>query len=114
MLGFSSLFAFEHLTSENFDEKIKGKKVVVDFYASWCPPCKIVAKNLKEYKKIKPKDVTIYKVDIDEHKALLKRFKIQSIPTLMYFKDGKLLKTDVGIQSFGQIQKRVIQHFINK
>ena len=49
LLSYASLFAFEELTVQNFDDKIKGKNVIVDIYATWCPPCKIVAQNLEEF-----------------------------------------------------------------
>jgi thioredoxin 1 len=103
----SSLFAFEHLTVDNIDEKLKGKKVILDFYASWCPPCKIIAKNLETYSETKPDEITIYKVDIDDQRDLVGKFGVESIPTLLYIKDGEIKKLSVGLQSLDQINDNV-------
>ena len=103
----SSLFAFEHLTVDNIDEKLKGKKVILDFYASWCPPCKIIAKNLETYDSTKPEEITIYKVDIDDQRDLVGKFGVESIPTLLYIKDSEIKKLSVGLQSLDQINDNV-------
>lgn len=108
----SSLFAFEHLTVDNIDEKIKGKKVIIDFYASWCPPCKIIAKNLIAYDSIKPDEITIYKVDIDDQRELVSKFGVVSIPTLVYINDGKIVNLTVGVQSSDQIKANVTSYLL--
>lgn len=99
LVSFSSLFGFEHLTAQNIDEKLKDKNVIVDFYATWCPPCHVLAKNLIEFDKIKSQDVTIYKVDIDKNRDLAQKYGIRGLPTVVYFKDGKLIKNKLGLQS---------------
>lgn len=103
--SFSSLFAYEHLTPENIDEKLKNKKAIVDFYATWCAPCHVLAKNLDEFNKIKPDDITIFKVDIDKHKELVEKYNIKGLPTLVYFKDGKLIKSKLGLQTVNSLVK---------
>lgn len=103
IFGFMSLFAFDHLNPNNIDEKLKNKNAIVDFYAVWCPPCKILAKKLIEFDKIKPSDVVIYKVDIDQHMELAKRYNVQSLPTLVYFKDGKMITKEVGIKDENEL-----------
>lgn len=100
-----SLFAFEELTTENFETKIKDKNAIIDFYAVWCPPCKVLNRRLQEFEIIKPDNVEIYKVNIDEQLALAKKYKITKLPSLVYFKDGKALKTIVGIQSPDELLK---------
>lgn len=100
-----SLFAFEELNSDNFETKIKDKNAIIDFYAVWCPPCKVLNRKLQEFEIIKPDNVEIFKVNIDEQLALAKKYKITKLPSLVYFKDGKPLKTIVGIQSADELLK---------
>lgn len=104
---FNSLFAFEHLNKENFDTKVKNKKVILDFYASWCPPCKIVSKQLKQYQTLHKNKVHIFKVNIDAQRELMDRFNVKSIPTLIYLKDGKPLFKEVGVRNNKEIASNV-------
>lgn len=97
LLSVVSLFAYEELTIENFDSKIKDKNVIIDFYASWCPPCKIVATNLEDFDVIKAENVEIYKVDVDAQLTLAKKYGVTKLPTIIYFKNGKPVKEYVGI-----------------
>lgn len=99
VFSFISVFAFEHLTLDTMDKKIEKGNYIVDFYATWCPPCKIVAKNLVEFDKQKPKKVTIYKVDIDAQMDLARKYNITRLPTLVYIKDGKVMMDEVGVKS---------------
>lgn len=109
----SFLFAFEEINANNFDEKIKSKNVIVDFYAVWCPPCKIVAKHLKIYDKKSSDDVTIYKIDIDKNREILARFDIKSLPTLVYIKEGKPVFKEVGVRNHKIIAQNVKKYLIN-
>ena len=70
---------------------------IVDVYASWCPPCKIVATNLEDFDVIKPENVEIYKVDVDAQLTLAKKYGVTKLPTIIYFKNGKPVKEYVGI-----------------
>jgi len=103
----TTLFAFENITTANFDEKVKGKKVILDFYATWCPPCKIISKNLKEYEKTKTDDVVVYKINIDEQRDLLGRFDVRSIPTLVYLDNGEPVYKEVGVSNAKEISANV-------
>lgn len=102
--SFASLFAFEQLTDKNFEEKLKNKNAIVDFYAVWCPPCKVLNKRLQAFDKIKTEDITIYKVNIDKYRDLAIANKISQLPSLVYFKNGKALKKIVGIQSVEELK----------
>lgn len=107
MFSVVSVFAFEHLNVMNIDEKLENKNVIVDFYATWCPPCKIMTKNIAAYDKVKSPDVTIYKVDVDQEPELSEKFSIRTIPTLIYFKNGKLVKQEVGIKTIPELKANV-------
>jgi thioredoxin 1 len=87
------------LTTGNFvDETSKGI-VMVDFWATWCMPCKAMAPVIEEIAIQTKGKVKVGKVDIDKNGRLANQFGIQSIPTVMIFKDGKLMETFVGVQS---------------
>ncbi|QKF78757.1 thioredoxin [Arcobacter defluvii] len=106
-----SVFAYENLTIDNFESKIKDKNVIVDFYATWCPPCKILANNLEDFDVIKPDNIEIYKVDIDEQLVLAKKYGVSKLPTLLYFKDGKAIKEYVGVLSKEELLQTTKEDF---
>ncbi|BAK74531.1 co-chaperone YbbN [Arcobacter sp. L] len=106
-----SVFAYENLTIDNFESKIKDKNVIVDFYATWCPPCKILANNLEDFDVIKPDNVEIYKVDIDEQLVLAKKYGVSKLPTLLYFQDGKAIKEYVGVLSKEELLQTTKEDF---
>lgn len=66
------------------------KRVLIDFYADWCGPCQMLSPILEELSNI-DKDLEIIKINVDEQQEIAQQFKIMSIPTLLYFKDGKLI-----------------------
>ena len=76
-----SLFSYEELNMDNFESKIKDKNVIVDFYAPWCPPCKVLAENLKDFELVKPDNVEVFKVNIDNELILAKKYGV-SVPQL--------------------------------
>lgn len=78
---------------ENFDELINEDLVVVDFYADWCGPCKMMHPVLDE---IKMEKIKVVKVNVDENEELARKYGIMSIPTLLLFKNGKLISTKNG------------------
>lgn len=106
-----SLFAFEHLESNNINEKLSGKNAIIDFYATWCPPCKVIEKNLIEYDKVKPTNIIIYKVDIDQYMDIAKRYNVRSLPTLVYVKDGKVVGKEIGIRDVSQLAASSMKYF---
>jgi thioredoxin 1 len=111
LFSFVSLFAFEHLDNKNIDDKIKGKNVIIDFYATWCPPCKVLAKNLIKFDKIKPSNVVIYKIDIDKEMDLAKKYNVKSLPTLVYLKDGKVVAKKIGVSSVDNLVTHSMKYF---
>src|SRR5436305_3874717 len=86
------------LTDTNFEETIKASKipVLVDFWAAWCGPCRRVGPIVEELAKEYEGKLTVAKVDIDQNQEVTVRHGIQSIPTLMIFKDGKLQDRMIG------------------
>jgi thioredoxin 1 len=86
------------LTESSFDEEIGAatEPVVVDFWAEWCGPCKMIAPILGEIATENAGKLTIGKVNVDEHPGLAMRFDVMSIPTLIVFQDGKPAKRMVG------------------
>jgi thioredoxin 1 len=85
------------LTKENFETEVlqSSKPVLVDFWASWCHPCKMLAPVLEEAA-AEVTGVTVGKVNVDEESSLAEKYGVMSIPTLLLFKDGKLVKRGVG------------------
>lgn len=83
---------------ERFEDLITSNiPVLVDFFAEWCGPCKAMKPILEELKGIKWEKVRIVKVDVDKHKEIATYYQIQSVPTLMIFKDGKQLWRQSGV-----------------
>lgn len=86
-----------HINHESFEKIIAqdGKTVLVDFWATWCGPCRMIAPVLEEVAKERP-DVTVCKVDVDEERELALEYGISSIPTLLVFRDGKVVNQSIG------------------
>ncbi len=87
-----------NLTSDNFEQEIAAAKLaVVDFWASWCGPCKMQSPIIEELSE-EVSDVRFCKVNVDEQGALSGQYKIRSIPTIIFFKDGKQVELSVGLK----------------
>lgn len=83
----------KYLEKNNFEEEIKKEKILVDFYADWCGPCKMMGTVLETM------DANILKVNVDNYPEIAKQFGIMSIPTLMIFEDGKAIAKNVGFMT---------------
>lgn len=100
-----------HLTDDTFDETIKHAQgpVLVDFWAAWCPPCKVISPYLDQIAGEVEGRATVAKVNVDENGDLSARFGIRSIPTLVIMKDGRVVD-----QTIGAMQKDEIRSFLQK
>lgn len=89
------------LTSDNFKETISTatKPVIIDFYADWCVPCKMVTPILEDIAENSSDDCTVYKVNIDDNPELASEFSVMTIPNIIAFKDGNAHKRVIGVQT---------------
>ena len=88
--------------SNNFNDLVKEGKILVDFYATWCGPCKMLSPVLEEISTDRS-DVKIIKVDIDECEDIARQLGIMSIPTMIVFKDGKIMDKKIGFSQKEEI-----------
>ena len=101
----------ELLNKENFNTKVLegDKPVLVDFYATWCGPCKMLAPVLEGVAADYAGQVEIYKVDIDENDAVTSAYGIEVVPTLILFHKGEIVARTSGFRSKGDICKMIDQ-----
>ena len=95
----------KHITDASFEADVlqPGSTVLVDFWAEWCGPCKMIAPILDEVATAYQGKLSIAKMNVDENRAMPAKFGIRGIPTLMLFKNGELAATKVGALSKGQL-----------
>jgi thioredoxin 1 len=100
-----------HVTDDSFAENVERAKglVIVDFWATWCTPCRAIAPILEDLAKSNVGKVQITKLDVDVNQRTSMRFNVRSIPTLLFFRDGKHVDTVVGM-----VPKSVLQDRINQ
>jgi thioredoxin 1 len=97
-----------HIGSNEFNETIKEGLVLVDFYADWCGPCKMLAPVLEQFSNDN-NDVKVIKVNVDEASDLAEKYRIMSIPTLLLFKNGELDSVKQGFNT-----KPMLESWINE
>ncbi|MBO5595649.1 MAG: thioredoxin [Bacteroidales bacterium] len=84
-------------TNTNFDELLQdGKLVIVDFWATWCGPCRMLSPILDEVEEEMQDKISVVKVNVDDADEIAARYRIMSIPTLLFFKDGQVVDKTVG------------------
>src|SRR5262245_46107900 len=96
------------LTADNFDATALAadRTVVVDFWAEWCPPCRALAPAIEALAGERP-EVVVGKLDVDRHPAVAERFGVQSIPTVLVFRNGQLSARSVGLVPIGRLYELV-------
>ena len=102
------------VTDNTFQEKVieasKEKPVLVDFWATWCGPCKMLSPLVEELAGEKAEQLNVAKIDVDENQAVSSQFGIMSIPTLILFKDGKPVKQLVGYMPKARLLSQIEQY----
>lgn len=93
------------LTKSNFEDEVlnSNKPVLVDFWATWCGPCQMIAPIVEEIAEEYEGSIKVGKVNVDEEMALASAFQVTSIPTLMVFKNGKLVNSTIGYRTKNEI-----------
>jgi thioredoxin 1 len=100
------------LTDSTFDEEIAGSTadvVIVDFWAEWCGPCKMIAPILEEIASEQSGKLRIAKLNVDDNPDVARRFEVMSIPTLIVFKDGQPAKRMIGAKGKGQLLQELAE-----
>ena len=97
------------INSQEFDNTIESGVVVVDFFATWCGPCKMLSPVIDELSG-ELENVNFVKVDIDQSLELAQQFRISTVPTMMIFKNGKPVETLVGFMPKDQLKNAIAKH----
>lgn len=98
--------------TSNFKEEVilSEKLVLVDLYATWCGPCRALAPVLEEIAEKYQDQIKVVKVNVDEEESIAARFGVMSIPTVLFFRDGKTVASFVGLKSPSEIESIVEKH----
>lgn len=89
----------KYLENNDLDSKLKDKKILVDFYADWCGPCKMLGTILEEM------DFPILKINVDKFPELARKYGVMSIPTIILFDNGKEIKKNIGFLSKNELEE---------
>jgi len=100
------------LTDATFDEEIgaASEPVIVDFWAEWCGPCKMIAPILEEIAGEQAGKLTVAKLNVDDNPDIARRFEVMSIPTLIVFKDGEPVRRLIGAKGKGQLLQELDEY----
>ncbi|MCX8074734.1 MAG: thioredoxin [Clostridia bacterium] len=100
-----------HIDEKEFESEVLGSKsvVLVDFYATWCPPCKLIAPVLDEISESRA-NFNIVKINVDENPSISMQYNVESIPTLLFFKNGKIVDKLIGYNPKEKVEKILLSH----
>ena len=100
------------ITDDNFKEQIEdhGGLSMVDFWAEWCGPCRLIAPFVSELADVFAGRVRVGKLDVDANRSTSMRFGVRSIPSVLFFKDGQHVDTVIGAVPKAQLEKKIDQH----
>ena len=101
-----------HVTDANFAQEVEGATglVLVDFWATWCGPCQVIAPLLEQLAVEYAGKARITKLDVDQNQSTTYRFNVRSIPSLLFFRDGRHVDTMVGAVPKAAIEERIKKH----
>lgn len=101
-----------HFSDANFKKEVLESDipVLVDFWAAWCAPCKLISPIIEEIAKEYSPRIKIGKVDVDQSPKTATQYGVMSIPTLMFFKDGKVMDQIVGVLGKTELKKKIVEH----
>lgn len=102
--------AILEVNDHTFQSDVSSGTVLVDFWAPWCGPCKMIAPILEEIDKELGNEIKIAKLNVDENPEATGKFGVMSIPTLLLFKDGQVVEKIVGFQPKEQLQNNIKRH----
>ncbi len=99
------------ITAENFDDLLTGDRpLLVDFWASWCGPCRMVGPSIDRLAELYSDRAVVAKLNVDDETALAQRYRVMSIPTIMVFKGGQPVESVVGARSFEDLETLLKKH----
>ena len=101
----------KYLNDDNFESEVSQGVVLVDFYADWCGPCRMIAPIVEELAQEMTGKVTVAKLDTDQAVNVAAKYEVTSIPTLILFKDGQVAKRVVGLKDLDALRKIVTEVF---
>jgi thioredoxin 1 len=100
------------VTDDDFDSQVKASETLtlVDFWAEWCGPCKMIAPTVEELADAYEGRVKVCKLDVDENQRTAQQYAVRSIPSLLFFKDGKVVETVVGAVRKQRLEEVIEAH----